>query len=159
MFVWSAACVYEGLRQHQPALSKMMDQLRSHTTGDDFLSRVKTEYDKLAKISIDYALMEKADNVIMTRAAFDWDDVGAWPALEGHLPKDERHNSHKGATAILDAGGNVIVSDGRLVALIGVNDLVVVQSEGVVLVCPKNRAQDIKKMVEQLRAAHRTDVL
>ena len=115
------------------------------------------EYPKLEKISVDYALMEKANNIAMIRGTFPWDDVGSWPALENHLAKDAANNTVVGTCENLDASGNIVMSRDRLTALIGVRDLIVVQADGVTLVCPKARAQDIKKMVEKLRAAKTYD--
>ena len=87
----------------------------------------------------------------MACGTFYWDDVGAWPALESHFDQDESGNTNIGQVETLDARDNIILSKDRLTAVIGVDNLVVVQAEGVTLVCPKDRAQDIKKMVVALR--------
>jgi mannose-1-phosphate guanylyltransferase len=111
-------------------------------------------YPLLPKISLDYAVMEKASNVVMFEAAFDWDDVGEWTALSRHLPKaDEAGNFAAGAAVFHDATGNIVFGKrGHLVALLGVNDLVVVQTPDATLVCPKNRAQDLKKLLQDVAA-------
>jgi mannose-1-phosphate guanylyltransferase len=152
MFIWSVRSLEKSLAKHRPALVNLID--RVSTTDPAGLDAVLLgEYDVLEKISIDYALMEKAENIIMAKSKFAWDDVGSWTALTSHLPKDAFHNSVLGACEALDAEHNIVVSEGRLTALIGVKDLVVVQSDGVTLVCPKERAQDVKKLVERLKAA------
>lgn len=152
MFMWSKACFHDTLRKHRPALAEMMDRLLVAGDTKEFSTVVEREYAQLEKISIDYALMEKADNVVMCRGMFAWDDVGSWPALDNHLPRNADGNAIQGDCVALDAAHNIVVSHDRLTALIGVRDLVVVQAEGVTLVCPKSRAQDVRKMVEQLRA-------
>jgi mannose-1-phosphate guanylyltransferase len=124
--------------------------VKPHIGKADFVDVLRQQYEKLSKISIDYALMEKADNIAMAVGTFAWDDVGSWPALPKHFPKDEDGNTRIGSCETLDAQDNILYSRDRLTVLIGVKDLVVVQADGVTLVCPKNRAQDIKLMVKAL---------
>ena len=87
----------------------------------------------------------------MAVGAFPWDDVGAWPAVERHFEPDAEGNTGLDDVVTLDASNNIVYSGDRLTALIGVDDLIVVQAEGVTMICPKDRAQDVKKMVLQLR--------
>ena len=94
--------------------------------------------------------MERADNILMARGTFAWDDVGAWPALANHFEADDAGNIGVGAMECLDASGNIVVSQDRLTALVGVRDLVVVQAGDVTLVCPRERAQDVKQLVRRL---------
>ena len=103
--------------------------------------------------------MEKARNIVVCQGTFAWDDVGSWPALESHLPKDGQGNAVKGDVEVLDSARNIVVSDGRLTALVGVDDLVVVQAEGVTLVCRKDRSQDVKGLLAQLRTQNRRDAI
>ena len=124
-----------------------------------FASALRREYEQLERISIDYAVMEKAGNIAMAKGTFEWDDVGSWPAIASYFDPDESGNTRIGDCAALDSTGNIVVSNGRLTALIGVKDLIVVQADGVTLVCPKDRAQDIKKLVEQLRREPRYEPL
>ena len=108
-------------------------------------------YSSLEKISVDFAIMEKAQNVLMVESAFDWDDVGAWPAIERHFPEDALGNVKKGDAIYKESADNIIVSEnGHLTALIGVQSLIVVHTEDVTLVCHKDRAQDIKTIVKEL---------
>lgn len=150
MFIWSVQTLRNGLNRHAPHLTEMMDRLAPHVDRDDFMDRVKDEYEHTEKISIDYALMEKADNIIVAKGAFEWDDLGSWPSLANHFDLDKDGNVAIGMVEGIDSRDNVVLSRDRLTALIGVEGLVVVQAEGVTLVCPKERAQDVKKMVEKL---------
>ena len=150
MFVWSVASVRNAFAAHAPNLLGMMDRLAGDAGGSRFMDAVATEYADLEKISVDYALMEKSDNIVMARGTFDWDDVGSWPALENHLAPDQDGNFVIGRAQGLDAHGNIVVSDQRLTALIGVEDLVVVQSGGVTLVCAKDRSQEVKTLLRRL---------
>ncbi len=155
MFIWSMRTLEQAFQQHRPELAQVLRTLRSAAGGRSFARTLARTYAGLEKISIDFALMEKARNVVVARAAFPWDDVGAWPALAAHLPRDAQGNAVAGALAALDARDNVVVSQDRLTALIGVRDLVVVQAPGATLVCARDRAQEVKKLVEQLRGKKR----
>ena len=112
---------------------------------------METIYPTLEKISVDFAIMEKASNVTMVESAFDWDDVGAWPAIERHYPKDEAGNVTKGTAIFEQSANNIVVSEnGHLTAIIGVEDLIVVHTADATLVCHKDKAQEIKGIVKQL---------
>ncbi len=151
MFIWSVQSLEKAFAAHCPEMRKLMDTLTGYAADGKIIEGMDTTYPDLDKISVDYALMEKADNIIMACGTFYWDDVGAWPALENHFEQDATGNTNIGQVQTLDASNNIILSKDHLTAVIGVEDLIVVQAEGVTLVCPKERAQDIKKMVVALR--------
>jgi len=150
MFIWSVASLREALTHHCAALTRMMDVVMPHIGTPEFDGALRSEYEHLSKISVDYALMEKADNIVMAEGEFTWDDVGSWPALEHHFPQDEQGNTLIGNAEALCSEDNIVFSRDRLTACVGVRDLVVVQAEGVTLVCAKDRAQDIKQLVKTL---------
>jgi mannose-1-phosphate guanylyltransferase len=151
MFVWSVPTLGKAFAAHCPVMKTLMDELTAYATRGEIFQGLEKIYPTLGKISVDYALMEKADNIVMACGTFVWDDVGSWPALESHFPKDEGGNTLIGECQQIDSCGNIIYSKDRLTAVIGAENLVVVQADGVTLVCPKERAQDIKKMVVMLR--------
>jgi mannose-1-phosphate guanylyltransferase len=151
MFIWSVHSLEKAFAAHCPEMTALMDTLAGYAAEGKITEGMDATYPSLRKISVDYALMEKADNIVMACGTFAWDDVGSWPALESHFEQDERGNTPIGRVETLDAEGNIVVSKDRLTAVIGVKDLVVVQADGVTLVCPKARAQDIKQMVVALR--------
>ena len=150
MFIWSVPTLLNAFSAHCPEMKKLMDELTEYAARGEIFQGLEKIYPTLGKISIDYALMEKADNIVMACGTFMWDDVGSWPALEGHFPKDESGNTLIGDCQTLDSSGNIIYSKDRLTAVIGAENLVVVQADGVTLVCTKEKAQDIKKMVSKL---------
>lgn len=159
MFVWTVPTVDAAFAEHAPtlhaSLGKIKDALATQEPIDALLAR---EYPGLEKISIDFALMEKANNVVTLPSAFDWDDVGAWPAVARHHNKDSANNVIKGDGWVEQGSGNIVLSDngdGHLLALVGVNDLIVVRTPDATLVCPKNKAEEIKALVKQL-AGHET---
>jgi mannose-1-phosphate guanylyltransferase len=155
MFIWSVQSLAAGLRRHRPQLAQLMDEVSRVASKSGFDATLAKAYDNLEKISIDYALMEKSENILVARGTFAWDDVGSWTALPNHFPADLQGNTTIGVSEAHDASGNIVFSKDRLTALVGVKDLVVVQADGVTLVCSRDRVQDIKKLVEQLRRTGR----
>lgn len=150
MFVFSVAAVLRALERFQPHLAALAGRLQAVVGTSAFAPALAQEYSVIDRVSIDYAIMEKAENLLMARGTFPWDDVGAWPSLENHFAADHDGNVVLGRAATLDATGNIVVSQDRLTALLGVEDLVVVHGEHATLVCSKSRAQDVKQLVRLL---------
>lgn len=152
MFVWAARNILKAFENHRPQLAERVRAWAAVGSDAEFADALARDFPPLEKISIDYAVMEKANNVVVCRGTFAWDDVGSWPALEAHLPNDAKKNATLGDVELLDARSNIVVGgDGRLTALVGVEGLVVVQAPGVTLVCAKEKAQEIKALVTRLR--------
>ena len=152
MFIWAVPALRKAFAAHCPEMNALMDELTGFAARGEINAGMEALYPDLKKISIDYALMEKADNIVMACGTFAWDDVGSWTALEKHFPRDQDGNTLIGTCEQIDSSGNIIYSKDRLTAVIGAENLVVVQAEGVTLVCPRDRAQDIKKLVAVLSA-------
>jgi len=151
MFIWSVKSLEKAFAAHCPQMRDLMDTLTGYAREGRITEGMEAAYPSLGRISVDYALMEKAGNIVMACGTFAWDDVGSWPALESHFAQDDAGNTHIGTVESLETSGNIVLSSDRLTALIGVQDLIVVQAEGVTLVCSKDRAQEIKRMVLALR--------
>jgi mannose-1-phosphate guanylyltransferase len=159
MFIWKADTLLEALRLYARPVHDMAAAVRPAVDTPAFAACLAAEYNRLGRISIDYAVMEKADNIVTAAGDFEWYDVGSWTALDDHFDKDASGNVVIGDGELLDSTGNIVVSENRLTALIGVEDLVVVHTDRATLICPKARAQDVKKMVQQLAAAGKHDDL
>lgn len=142
MFVWRASSFLAECERQVPALARFLREF----PADDVIAYLAKTFETLPKISVDYAIMEQARNVLAIRADFDWDDVGTWTALPDHLGADENQNTLKGSCSLLDSHNNIVVSNSRTVALCGVSDLVVVETDDAVLVCHRNSAQRIKNL-------------
>ena len=153
MFVWRVPVVEAGLRRHAPELHAGLAAMEADAARRGWAEALAAGYPALRRISIDYALMEKSDNVVVLPAAFDWDDVGAWPAVANHFPPDAAGNILRGLAAVEGGARNIVVSsDGHLTAVVGASDLVVVHTADATLVCPRDRAQDIKALLKRLEA-------
>ncbi|MGD9781458.1 MAG: mannose-1-phosphate guanylyltransferase [Kiritimatiellia bacterium] len=151
MFAWSVRSIQKAFSEFRPVLAEKIAAWSACADDGAFQSALERDFPGLEKISIDYAVMEKAKNIVVCKGTFAWDDVGSWPALEAHLPKDGQGNAALGDLEALDSGDNIVVSEGRLTALVGVHNLVVVQADGVTLVCDKNRSQELKALLASLR--------
>jgi mannose-1-phosphate guanylyltransferase len=155
MFVWSFITVTNGLEQHQPEMFAACQRWFKVANHPAKLAKVLAkEYPAIKKISIDYALMEKAQNVIVADGAFAWDDLGAWPALARHLKPDAEGNCAVADFIHVDAARNIIF-DARTknrtpIAVVGLRDSILVQTDDAVLLAHKSQAQKIKELVKKL---------
>lgn len=152
MFVWRVPVVESAFRTHAPELFTGLQRLEAAVQAEGWEAALEKVHPTLPKISVDYALMEKSTNVVVLPATFDWDDVGAWPALAKHFTPDGGGNVLRGHALVEKGTHNIVIStDGHLVGVVGVSDLVVVHTPGATLVCPKDRAQDIKSLLERIK--------
>ncbi|MCL1920239.1 MAG: sugar phosphate nucleotidyltransferase [Kiritimatiellaeota bacterium] len=153
MFIWRTDTMLDTLRAHAPDLAALSESVAEAAHDPEALDAVlRGTYPTLRAISIDYAVMEHAQNIIMAHGAFGWDDVGSWPALHGHFTADAEGNVIVGACETREAQNNIVVSEDRLTALIGVRGLVVVHSENATLICPLDRAEEVKKLIRRIAA-------
>ncbi|MBW7909346.1 MAG: mannose-1-phosphate guanyltransferase [Kiritimatiellae bacterium] len=159
MFVWSVASIQSALQKYHPELGSKIDEWALAAVQPNFAELLAQSFATVRKISIDYAVMEKADNIVVAAGTFAWDDVGSWPALERHFPADSAQNVLIGDATAVASAQNIVYSQGRLTALVGVKDFIVVQAEDATLVCHRDHAQNIKELLAKLREAGRTEVL
>ena len=119
-----------------------------------FQRTLKKDYPTIERISIDFALMEKADNVVMADGTFDWDDLGSWTALERHMKSDQNNNCCRGDLVQLDSHNNIIFDarkrQGQTITLIGIKDCIVVLTDDACLIAAKSHDQQIKQLVQRL---------
>ena len=148
MFVWSVATVLTEFNRHAPELADFISQILAPGKFEKVLAE---RFPKLPRVSFDYAIMEKADRVLVVEAAFDWDDVGSWTALAKYLKADEHANATHGAVTAVDSTNNIIFDQtGANIALLGVHNLVVVRTNDAVLVCHRHQAEKIKDLINKL---------
>lgn len=158
MFLWRIDAIEAALGEHVPNATGAITAFRAARPGD--LGEALAEwYPRLAATSIDYAVMEKASNVFSIPVDFPWSDVGSWSALGELLAPDADGNCVIGPFVGIDTRRSIIHASGRLVATIGLEDVIIVETDRAVLVCPAARAQDVRALVERLRALGRRSVL
>ncbi|HET9312368.1 MAG TPA: mannose-1-phosphate guanylyltransferase/mannose-6-phosphate isomerase, partial [Nitrospira sp.] len=151
MFVWRAATIVEEIRRHQPALAQGIEQIGRLIEQNAARAAIDEEYRRLPSISIDTGVMEKSDKAAMVPVAFNWSDVGSWGSLDEVAAKDKAGNIIGGRVVDIDSQRSVVYGDRRVVATIGLADMVVVDTPDATLVCPKSRAQDVKRIVDILK--------
>lgn len=150
MFFWRIGVFLEQLGTAQPQIAEATSRIaRALQAGR--LEEAERIFEQLPSISIDYALMERAASVAVVRAEFEWDDVGAWDALSRSLESDSAGNVSKGEALFIDSGDNVAYTEGPRICMLGVDDLVVVATPEAILVCPKSRSQEVRRVVDELR--------
>lgn len=149
MFVWSLPTVIRELSTHAPELTKFISELR---TAKDLNATINAQFPKLTPISIDYALMEKAGRVLNIEATFDWDDVGSWISVAKYLDIVGNDNQTNTDLAEIDSQNNIVFNarNGSKIALLGVDDLIIVQTDDALLVANRHQADAIKKLSDKL---------
>jgi len=158
MFLWRASVFARALERYSPEYfpywRRTLEALEKRTrTG---LTEI---FDEIPALSIDYALMEKAEGTIVCAGDFGWSDVGAWSALGDLWTRDENNNARRGDVVSVDASENIIHNPGKLTALLGVDGLIVVQTKDALLVGRKDRDQDVKKILELLEKTGKKEYL
>jgi mannose-1-phosphate guanylyltransferase len=147
IFVWTVRAIRASLARHLPEAVRRVDEIVS-SWGDR--ERFAAAYGQIPEQSIDYGILEKAENVAVVAGEFGWDDIGSWNALLRLGPADADGNVVRGRVLALSSRGNLVSSDKRLVALVGVEGLVVIETEDAVLVCSADRVQDVKQIIDEL---------
>lgn len=145
MFVWSLPSVIGELTRQAPQLARFISELRQST---DHAATIETQFPALTPISIDYALMEKAKRVLNLEATFDWDDVGSWISIAKYLPVHGDNNATNTDLSEIDSENNIVFNARKNshIALLGVDDLIVVQTEDALLIANRHQADAIKKL-------------
>ncbi|HHY03643.1 MAG TPA: mannose-1-phosphate guanylyltransferase [Thermoanaerobacterales bacterium] len=159
MFVWKTSVILSNFERFLPRLYHRIIEIEPYLDGPDEEKILEEVYPKLQSISIDYGIMERAENVAVIPGDFGWSDVGSWDALGSIFPPDESGNIAKGDYVSIDTRNSIIYASERLVAAVGLEDMIVVETEDAILVCPKQKAQDVKRVVETLRKMGREELL
>ncbi|WP_426754984.1 mannose-1-phosphate guanylyltransferase [Myxococcus sp. Y35] len=160
IFVFRADVILEAFAKHMPEMQKGLDALRKAVGKRTFGGVLKKVFPKLPSISIDYGVMEKASNIAVLPGDFGWSDVGSFAAIPEVRPADANGNVVSGNQAVVvDCHNCVVLADKRPLSVVGLTDMVVVDSGDAVLVVPKDKSQDVRKVVEALKARKLTKYL
>ena len=159
IFVWRADLILRLIEQHLPELHAGLLQIAGAFGTEGYDSTLLKIFTDLPKISIDHGVMEKAGNVLVLPGNFGWDDVGSWTALESYKEKDEQGNYLEGRGVLVDTNNTLVFTSDKVVATLGVEDLIVVEGRDSILICHKEHAQEIKKVISALREQGYKEVL
>ncbi len=151
IFVWKASTILRELTAHQSRFQKSLNDLGRKMGTEAFAPHLRKVYPKLPSLSIDHAVMEHSEKSVVVPVDFGWSDVGSWGSLEEVAPQDKSGNVKNGNIFDMGSEQSVLFADRRVVATIGLKDMVVVDTPDATLICPKDRAQDVKGMVNILK--------
>ncbi|MEN8192962.1 MAG: mannose-1-phosphate guanylyltransferase [Bacteroidota bacterium] len=158
MFIWKTSVILDEIGNHMLDLRDGLDQIKLAIGKKDFDDILTNVYGQLKSISIDYGIMEKSQIVYLIKGKFDWSDVGSWDAVYHLLEKDTNENVEKGAVYLENSERTYVHSDKKFTAVIGVQDLVVINTDDATLICHRDYAQDVKLVVDYLKM-HKKDEL
>lgn len=145
MFIWTVRSILSAFNRYVPELGEFIGQLHRSTAFETIL---RDDFPRLPKISIDYAVLEKAGRVLVVESGFDWDDIGSWTAIAKYLAADAAGNVGNATLATVDSRQNLVYStEKNLIALLGVQDLIVVQTGDALMICSRHEAERIKHLV------------
>jgi mannose-1-phosphate guanylyltransferase/mannose-6-phosphate isomerase len=163
MFIWKVKTFLREVERHMPSLHQGLEKIKQSIGTNELAATVTEVFSALEPISIDYGIMEKTDRAAVVPADIGWSDVGSWNALEDVTDKDPAGNIIAGKVINVDSTNSILYADRRVVATIGLRDTIVVDTPDATLVCSKEKAQDVKKVVDELkkrnaeeRLTHRT---
>ncbi len=150
MFTWRISSILNAIRQYMPSLYEGCCTIKRALGTHAETKEVAKVYRQLDKIPIDRGVMEKASDIFVARGDFPWDDVGTWAAIENHFPADAKGNVVIGRFEEVDSENCIIVGDDTLVATVGVSNLIVVKTPDALLICDKDRAEEVRGLVAKL---------
>lgn len=159
MFVWKASVILKKFKELLPEVYLYLEKISEAFGKFDEVLRIEKLYPLIPSISIDYGIMEKSDDILVVPGDFGWNDVGSWDMFNALHEVDRNGNIKVGDVLTINSKNSTIYSSGKLVATIGVDNLVVVETADAVMVCTKDKAQDVKKIVDELKAMGREELL
>jgi mannose-1-phosphate guanylyltransferase len=148
-FIWKTKTVLEGMQTHMPILYNGLHAIKG-ALREGKKAKADALFREFERKSIDYGLMERAENVLMVPANFTWDDVGTWASLQRVLDLDGKGNYTRGDTICIDTHDCVVVGDKKAIGVIGVSNLVIVSSKNGILICDKARVQEVREIVKSI---------
>jgi len=155
MFVWGVGTILSLFKEHLPGIYERLMRIHDAIGTPDEEKVLHTEYEKIEKISIDYGIMEKLSDILVIPGDFGWNDIGSWATVADIGAKDAHGNVIQAPHVSVDTRNCLIMgAEGKLVATVGVDDLIVVDTPDALLICRRDRAQDVKKIVDQIKAGN-----
>ncbi|RPH95097.1 mannose-1-phosphate guanylyltransferase [candidate division KSB1 bacterium] len=159
IFIWRADVIMQQLAEHLPQWYSGLQEIAGALGTPQEDEVTKQIFGSLKGISIDYGVMERAPRVVVVRSTFRWSDVGSWDEVWRLIEQDADGNSCRGNTEMVDSRNNLVLARDKLVALVGVKDLIVVDAGDAILICPRDESQQVRAMVEQLAKTGREEYL
>lgn len=159
MFIWKASTILKMFKAFLPELYVCVTKIGEAMNTPEEYSVIKEVYPTIPSISVDYGIMEKSDDVLVISGDFGWNDVGSWENMNVIYDEDENGNIIIGNQINIDTKNTISYAKKRLITTVGVENLIIVETDDAILVCDKNRAQDVKQIVDELKASGRKEYL
>lgn len=159
MFVWKVSKILEDFKRYLPKIYDKLEKISQKIGTDEESKAIREIYPSIPSISIDYGIMERSNDVVVVPGDFGWNDVGSWDSLGAIYPTDTDGNIKRGENITIDTKNSIIYSDDKLISTIGVSDLIIVSTNDAVMVCNKDKAQDVKKIVDVLKQRDRKEYI
>jgi len=159
IFCWRARDLLNEIGLYRPEIGHALGRIAAAVGTKRERTVLEREFPKIERISIDYAVMEKSPEVRMIEATWEWDDVGSWSSVAPYLKRDAWGNAVAGKHRHVDTENCIVLADGHLIATVGVRDLIIVRTPDATLICHRDRAQDVKKLVDLLEEEGLEDLL
>ncbi|MBC5696645.1 mannose-1-phosphate guanylyltransferase [Agathobaculum hominis] len=159
MFIWKVSTILHNMEKYLPETYAGLQRIQNAIATEDERSVLEQEFEAFHSESIDYGIMEKAQNIYILSGSFGWDDVGSWLAVERIRQSNEFGNVITGNAVTVDTKNTIIEGDKKLIATVGIEDLIIVDTEDALLICEKDSAGNIKKVLENLKICNRTEYL
>ncbi len=152
MFIWSVKSILEAIKNYLPQIDEELKKLEPHLGRSTQDQAIRSMYEKITSVSIDYGVMEKAKNILVAVGDFGWDDVGSWSSLENHFDKDKKGNTFVGHQVDLGSQNIMVINHGEgMVATLGLQDVIIVRTSDAVLVMDKTKGQEVKAVLELMK--------
>ncbi len=151
MFIFRTDTMRDEIQNHMPDLFESLARLSQSILSNDFPKQLEAEYAKMKSVSIDYGVMEKSQNVFIIKSNFGWNDVGAWDEVYNIKDKDPDGNVRQGMTVTINTKNCLIINDQKIVAAVGVEDLIIVDTDNGLLICKRGDAQRVKEVTDYLK--------
>lgn len=159
MFIWKVSTILHNMEKYLPETYAGLQRIQNAIATEDEQSVLEQEFEAFHSESIDYGIMEKAQNIYILSGSFGWDDVGSWLAVGRIRQSNEFGNVITGNAVTVDTKNTIIEGDKKLIATVGIEDLIIVDTEDALLICEKDSAGNIKKVLENLKICNRTEYL
>jgi len=159
MFIWKVSTILNAFETLMPELYQQVVKIAQTIGSDAYSDTLAQIWPQVKKQTIDYGIMEKAERVAVLPVDIDWSDVGNWLSLKRLFPQDEHGNAQRGDVMLMDCQNTFVLADKRLIAAIGLEDAVIVDTSDALLICHKDRVQEVRQIVERLKAAGRQDLI
>ncbi|SHJ39447.1 mannose-1-phosphate guanylyltransferase [Thermoclostridium caenicola] len=160
MFIWKVSVIMDNFKRYLPRIYDEMESYLKAKDEKDEMEALEKAYSRIKGISIDYGILERSNDVYVIPGDFGWNDIGSWDALGAIFPPDENGNIIKADFIEIDTKNSIIYGQGKqLIATVGLKDMIVVNTDDALLICPKTRAQEVKDIVDKLKKNGRNDLL